>query len=154
MASSVSGFLLLFTLMTLLVGLMFQYYKAYLEFDNKLSIIKPIYDKHADSISICATFCGFGCKCFNFNRQTGMCRTYNSCNALYMTVNETGWRLYVDPPLNTKGKHMVFTYFSIYVATVSCSMQLFLYVYCKFIMSIIAFEICMLELLVLSLIMT
>lgn len=108
MASSVSGFLLLFTLMSLLVGLMSQYYKAYLEFDNKPSIIKPIYDKHADSISICATFCGFGCKCFNFNLQTGMCRTYNSCNALYMTVNETGWRLYVDPPLNTKGKHLVF----------------------------------------------
>lgn len=102
MASSVSGFLLLFTLLSLLVGLMSQYFKAYLEFDNKLPIIKPIYEKHADSISICATFCGFGCKCFNFNLQTGMCRTYNSCNALYMTVNETGWRLYVDPPLNTK----------------------------------------------------
>lgn len=122
MASSVSGFLLLFTLMSLLVGLMSQYYKAYLEFDNKLSIIKPINDKHADSISICATFCGFGCKCFNFNLQTGMCRTYNSCNALYMTVNETGWRLYVDPPLNTKGKHMIFTFYSIYVAIASCSM--------------------------------
>lgn len=23
-------------------------------------------------------------------------------------IYETGWRLYVDPPLNTKGKHMVF----------------------------------------------
>lgn len=122
MASSVSRFLLLFTLLSLLVGLMSQYFKAYLEFDNKRSIIKPIYDKHADSISICATFCGFGCKCFNFNLQTGMCRTYNSCNALYMTVNETGWRLYVDPPLNTNGKHMVFTNYSIYVAIVSCSM--------------------------------
>lgn len=122
MASSVSGFLLFFTFMSLLVGLMSQYYKAYLEFENKLSIIKPIYDKHADSNGMCATFCGFGCKCFNFHLQTGMCRTYNSCNALYMTVNETGWRLYVDPPLNTNGKHMVFKYYSIYVASVSCSL--------------------------------
>lgn len=112
MASSVSGFLLFFTFMSLLVGLMSQYYKAYLEFENKLSIIKPIYDKHADSNGMCATFCGFGCKCFNFHLQTGMCRTYNSCNALYMTVNETGWRLYVDPPLNTKGKHIIFTFYS------------------------------------------
>lgn len=109
MASYVGGFLLLFTLMYLLVVLMSQSYKANLEFDNKLPTLKPIHIKHADSLAMCASFCGFGCKCFNFNLQTGMCRPYNSCNALDMTVDETGWRLYVDQTVNTNGEYLVYT---------------------------------------------
>lgn len=109
MASYVGGCLLLFTLMYLLVVLMSQHYKANLEFDNKMSIIKPIYIKHVDSLAMCASFCGFGCKCFNFNLQTGMCQPYNSCNALDMTVNEIGWRLYDDQTVNTHGEYLVFT---------------------------------------------
>lgn len=109
MASYVGGFLVLFTLMYLLVVLMSQSYKANLEFDNKVSIVKPIYIKHADSLAMCALFCGFGCKCFNFNLQTGMCRPYNSCNALYMTDDEIGWRLYDDQTVNTNGEYLVFT---------------------------------------------
>lgn len=115
MASYVGGFLLLFTLMSMLVVLMSEHYKANLEFDNKLPILKPIYIKHADSLPMCASFCGFGCKCFNFNLQTGMCRPYNSCNALDMTVDEIGWRLYDDQTVNTNGEYLVFTQYSIIV---------------------------------------
>lgn len=127
MASYVGGFLLLSTLMSMLVVLMSQLYKANLEFDNKVSIVKPIYIKHADSLAMCASFCGFGCKCFNFNLQTGMCQPYNSCNALYMTVDEIGWRLYDDQTVNTNGEYLVFTrysitfWLSIYVTTAYCS---------------------------------
>lgn len=115
MASYVGGFLLLFTLMSMLVVLMSEHYKANLEFDNKLPILKPIYIKHADSLAMCASFCGFGCKCFNFNLQTGMCRPYNSCNALDMTVDEIGWRLYDDQTVNTNGEYLVLTQYSIIV---------------------------------------
>lgn len=108
MASNFGGFLVLFTVLSLFVGSMSKYFKAKLEFDNKVSIVKPIHNRHADSLAMCALFCGFGCKCFNFNLQTGMCRPYNSCNALDMTVNETGWRFYVDPSLNTNGECLIF----------------------------------------------
>lgn len=108
MASYCGGFLLIFTLMSLFAVFMSQHYKANLEFNNKVSIVNPIYNRHTDSLTMCAPFCGFGCKCFNFNLQTGMCRPYNSCNALDMAVNETGWRLYVDPSLNTNGEYLVF----------------------------------------------
>ena len=99
--------LLHFTLSS--ANLVLQYYEAIPLFENKMSILDPIDTKPADSLLRCAIFCGFGCKCFNFNLQTGMCQPYNSCNALDMTVNEIGLRLYDDQTVNTNGEYLAFT---------------------------------------------
>lgn len=73
-----------------------QYFQAKLEFDNLLSERTPAANVSSESILRCAIFCEKGCECFSFNLITGVCLLYDSCYPFGMTVNETGWRLFVN----------------------------------------------------------
>lgn len=83
-----------------------NYYEAIPVFENKVSILEPKDNKHADSLVRCAMFCSFGCKTFNFNHNAGMCLTYSTCHTLNMTVTEMGWQLYNSLSFNTYGKYL------------------------------------------------
>lgn len=50
-------------------ALVLQNYEAIPVFENKMSILVPIDNKHADSLVRCAMFCSFGCKTFNYNHN-------------------------------------------------------------------------------------
>jgi hypothetical protein len=56
----------------------------------------------ADSIIQCSIFCGDGCSCFGFNSTVGTCHTHASCDPQTITVEEPGWRYF----MNT-GKHVL-----------------------------------------------
>lgn len=73
-----------------------QYFQAKLEFDNFLAERTPAANVSSESILRCAIFCEKGCECFSFNLITGVCLLYDSCYPFGMTVNETGWRLFVN----------------------------------------------------------
>lgn len=73
-----------------------QYFQAKLEFDNLLAERTPAANVSSESILRCAIFCEKGCECFSFNLITGVCLLYDSCYPFGMTVNETGWRLFVN----------------------------------------------------------
>ncbi|XP_052694555.1 IgGFc-binding protein-like [Crassostrea angulata] len=72
-------------------------YQANPEFDNKVFVKDPLYNKTTGSVLICSALCGTGCNCFNFNLLTGVCLLFASCNPLHMTVPENGWRFFFDP---------------------------------------------------------
>lgn len=110
MASYICGLSVFSAFLSFLVASISKYYEANLEFDNKVPTLEPMKSKYTDSFVRCAMLCGSGCKCFNFNEHTRLCLSYSACNALYKTVNEIGWRLYVKQSLSSNGEYEVFAY--------------------------------------------
>lgn len=85
-----------------------QSYQANPEFDNKVFVKDPLYNKTTGSVLICSALCGTGCNCFNFNLLTGQCLLFASCNPLHMTVPENGWRFFFDPTVKLNGMYLFF----------------------------------------------
>lgn len=104
------GLCLFSTFLSFLVASISDYYKANLEFDNKVPTLGAMKSKYTDSFVRCAMLCGSGCKCFNFNEHTRLCLSYSLCNALDKTVNEIGWRLFVKQSLSSNCEYEVFAY--------------------------------------------
>lgn len=72
----IGDFFLFFIFLLILVVLVFYYYEVVFGFENKVFILKLIYNRFVDFLVGCVMFCGFGCKCFNFNYYIGMCIFY------------------------------------------------------------------------------